>query len=95
MKITKNKLKQIIKEEISRLPDEKLKSGNKKHIKEWDTDPEEEEKQELDELYSEIEDLTSKILTKSDLDEMRELYNFLDDLLGISRANNPYPTRRR
>ena len=82
MKLTKSKLKQFIKEELG-------------SIKEWDTDPEEQDAMEYDGMYSEIEGWTNDILSRADMDEMRELHSFLDDMLGVSRSNNPYGTPRR
>ena len=75
MKITKSKLKQIIKEEMQTLS-------------EWDVDPEEEAAQEYDGLYSQIDGWTKEILDRGDLDEMRELNDFLENLLG--KLEDPY-----
>jgi len=75
MKITKSKLKQIIKEEMQTLS-------------EWDVDPEEEAAQEYDGLYSQIDGWTQEILDRGDLDEMRELNDFLENLLG--KLEDPY-----
>ena len=75
MKITKSKLKQIIKEEMQTLS-------------EWDVDPEEEAAQEYDGLYSQIDGWTQEILDRGDRDEMRELNDFLENLLG--KLEDPY-----
>ena len=57
MKLTKLKLKQIIKEELQTLS-------------EWDVDPEEEAAQEYDGLYSQIDGWTKEILDRGNTDEM-------------------------
>jgi len=75
MKITKSQLKQIIKEELQTLS-------------EWDVDPEEEASQEYDGLYSQIEGWTKEILDRGNIDEMRDLNEFLENLLG--KLDDPY-----
>ena len=75
MKITKSKLKQIIKEELQTLS-------------EWDVDPEEEAAQEYDGLYSQIDGWTKEILDRGNIDEMRDLNEFLENLLG--KLEDPY-----
>jgi len=75
MKLTKSKLKQIIKEELQTLS-------------EWDVDPEEEAAQEYDGLYSQIDGWTKEILDRGNIDEMRDLNEFLENLLG--KLEDPY-----
>jgi len=75
MKVTKSKLKQIIKEELQTLS-------------EWDVDPEEEAAQEYDGLYSQIDGWTKEILDRGNIDEMRDLNEFLENLLG--KLEDPY-----
>ena len=75
MNITKSKLKQLIKEEMQTLS-------------EWDVDPEEEARQEYDGLYSQIDGWTKEILDRGDIDEMRELNEFLENLLR--KSEDPY-----
>ena len=75
MKITKSKLKQIIKEELQTLS-------------EWEVDPEEEAAQEYDGLYSQIDGWTKEILDRGNIDEMRDLNEFLENLLG--KLEDPY-----
>jgi len=75
VKITKSKLKQIIKEELQTLS-------------EWDVDPEEEAAQEYDGLYSQIDGWTKEILDRGNIDEMRDLNEFLENLLG--KLEDPY-----
>ena len=75
MKLTKSKLKQLIKEEMQTL------SG-------WDVDPEEEASQEYDGLYSQIDAWTKELLDRGDIVEMRELNEFLEKLLR--KSEDPY-----
>ena len=75
MKLTKSKLKQIIKEELQTLS-------------EWEVDPEEEAAQEYDGLYSQIDGWTKEILDRGNIDEMRDLNEFLENLLG--KLEDPY-----
>jgi len=75
MKLTKSKLRQLIKEEMQTLS-------------EWDADPEEEASQEYDGLYSQIDGWTKELLDRGDIDEMRELNGFLENLLN--KLDDPY-----
>jgi len=75
MKVTKSKLKEIIKEELQTLS-------------EWEVDPEEEAAQEYDGLYSQIDGWTKEILDRGNIDEMRDLNEFLENLLG--KLEDPY-----
>jgi hypothetical protein len=75
MKLTKSKLKQLIKEEMQTLS-------------EWDVDPEEEARKEWDGLYSQIDAWTKELLDRGDIDEMRELNGFLENLL--KKSDDPY-----
>jgi hypothetical protein len=75
MKITKSQFKQIIKEELQTLS-------------EWEVDPEEEAAQEYDGLYSQIDGWTKEILDRGNIDEMRDLNEFLENLLG--KLEDPY-----
>jgi soluble cytochrome b562 len=75
MQITKSKLKQLIKEEMQTLS-------------EWEVDPEEEDRQEYDGLYSQIDAWTKELLERGNIDEMRELNGFLEKLLN--KLDDPY-----
>ena len=77
MKLTKSKLRQIIKEEME-------------SIKEWDTDPEEADALVHDGLSSTVEGWAKEVVDRGDIDELQELYDFLDEMLGKSAGEDPY-----
>ena len=77
MKLTKSKLKQFIRESLQTLS-------------EWDVDPEEEASQEYDGLYSQIDAWTKELLDRGNIDEMRDLNEFLREL-----RNSEDPYRRQ